>query len=248
MSELISRLNGGQPSAKFCPGCGYPVILTLLKNNLQKLNLLEQAVLGLDIGCSLLAWNFLPINTFQTHHGRVVPTMLGFKRARKESLCVALVGDGGAYAIGLQSLLHAAKRDEAIFVLVINNTVYGMTGGQTAPTTLKGQVTPTSPAGNNEEPMFGPELVKGMTKAGAFVARSAVNEPKQLNEFLEKAIQTQQAGHFALLEVLSFCPTNWKTTGVETIKYLDERLKPVFKLGEISGHSEERSDEESFLN
>ena len=232
---IMSDLNSSEKiqAAKFCPGCGYPIILTLLKNNLQKLGLLEKSVLGLDIGCSLLAWNFLPINTFQTHHGRVVPTMMGFKRARKESVCVALVGDGGAYAIGLQSLLHVARRDEPIFVLVINNTVYGMTGGQTAPTTLKGQVTPTSPKGNNEEPMFGPELVRQMAKEGAFVARTAVNEPKQLNEFFEKAIQTVEAGHFALLEVLSFCPTNWKTQGVETIKHLGEKLKPVFKLGEI---------------
>lgn len=231
MSDFI--LQEKNQAAKFCPGCGYPAVLILLKNNLQKLGLLDQAVLGLDIGCSLLAWNFLPISTFQTHHGRAVPTMMGFKRAKKESLCVALVGDGGAYAIGLQSLLHAAKRDEAIFVLVINNTVYGMTGGQTAPTTLKGQITPTSPEGNSEEPMFGPEFVKSMVKPGAFIARTAVNESKQLNEFLEKAIQAQQAGHFALLEVLSFCPTNWKTQGVETIKYLDEKLKPVFKLGEL---------------
>ena len=121
MGNFTSRLDGGQ-AAKFCPGCGYPAILTLLKNNLQKLGLLEKAVLGLDIGCSLLAWHVLPISTFQTHHGRVVPTMMGFKRARKNCLPVALVGDGGAYAIGLQSLLHAARRDEPIFVLVINNS------------------------------------------------------------------------------------------------------------------------------
>ncbi len=219
--------------AKFCPGCGYPIALTLLKNVLKKNDLLAKSVLGLDIGCNLLAWNFLPISTFQTHHGRVVPTMVGFKRARNNSLSFALVGDGGAYAIGLQSLIHAAKRDEAITVLVINNTVYGMTGGQTAPTTLKGQKTDSHPEGNPEEPMMGPELLKNVVKPGAFLARTAVNEPKQLMEFLEKAIQTQQAGHFSLIEILSFCPTNWKTSGMETIKYLDEKLKPVFKLGEV---------------
>ena len=219
--------------AKFCPGCGYPPALTFLKNVLQKNNLLEKAVLGLDIGCNLLAWNFLPISTFQTHHGRVVPTMVGFKRARNNSISLALVGDGGAYAIGLQSLLWAAKRDEPITVLVINNTVYGMTGGQTAPTTLKGQKTDSHPEGNTEEPLMGPELLKNVVKTGAYLARTAVNEPKQLAEFLEKAIQTQQNGHFSLIEILSFCPTNWKTSGVETIKYLDEKLKPVFKLGEI---------------
>lgn len=219
--------------AKFCPGCGYPLVLTFLKNVLQKNDCLGKAVLGLDIGCNLLAWNFLPISTFQTHHGRVVPTMVGFKRARKNSLSLALVGDGGAYSIGLQSLVHAAKRDEAIIVLVVNNTVYGMTGGQSAPTTLKGQKTDTHPNGYTEEPLMGPEFLKKIVKEGSFLARTAVNEPKQLMEFLEKAIKTQQAGHFSLIEVLSFCPTNWKTSGLETNKYLDELLKPVFKLGEI---------------
>ena len=218
--------------AKFCPGCGYPITLMMMNKTLEKLGLQKQAVLGLDIGCALLAWNYLSINTFQTHHGRVVPTMMGFKRARNSSISFALVGDGGAYAIGLQSLIHAAKRDEPITVIVTNNTVYGMTGGQTAPTTLHGQVTPTSPTGNIEEPFLGPELLKGIIKPGAYLARTAVNEPKQLKEYLQKAIETQQAGHFSLVEVLSFCPTNWKTVGVGTIDKLNI-LKETFKLGII---------------
>lgn len=218
--------------AKFCPGCGYPITLMFLNKTLEKLGLQKQAVLGLDIGCALLAWNFLPINTFQTHHGRVVPTMMGFKRARNNSICFALVGDGGAYAIGLQSLIHAAKRDEPITVVVTNNTVYGMTGGQTAPTTLKNQKTDTDPNGNLEEPLFGPEMLKGVIKPGAFLARTAVNEPRQLQEYLDKAIATQKAGHFSLIEVLSFCPTNWKTVGVATTDKLNS-LKEVFRLGEI---------------
>ncbi len=218
--------------AKFCPGCGYPIALTLLKQVLQKNNLLEQSVLGLDIGCNLLAWNFLPISTFQTHHGRVIPTMVGFKRARKNSLSFALVGDGGAYAIGLQSLIHAAKRDEPVTVLVINNTVYAMTGGQSAPTTVKGQKTDTHPEGYDEETFLGPELLKDIVKSGAYLARTAVNEPQKLIEYLEKAIQAQQNGHFSLIEILSSCPTNWKTKGPETLNYLDN-LKTVFKIGEF---------------
>lgn len=218
--------------AKFCPGCGYPIALTVLKQVLQKNNLLEPSVLGVDIGCNLLAWNFLPISTFQTHHGRVVPTMIGFKRARNNSLSFALVGDGGAYAIGLQSLIWAAKRDEPITVLVINNTVYAMTGGQSAPTTVKGQKTDTHPEGYTEETFLGPELLKDIVKSGAFIARTAVNEPQKLTECLEKAIQAQQNGHFSLIEILSFCPTNWRTKGVETINYL-ENLKTIFKTGEF---------------
>src|SRR3989338_3749004 len=115
--------------AKFCPGCGYPIALMLLGKILEKKGLSVNTVLGLDIGCALLAWNFMPMNIVQTHHGRVAPTMVGFKRARPDSICVGITGDGGAYAIGLQNLLHAAKRDEPVTVLVINNTVYAMTGG-----------------------------------------------------------------------------------------------------------------------
>jgi 2-oxoglutarate ferredoxin oxidoreductase subunit beta len=129
-------------------------------------------------------------------------------------------------------LLHAAKRDEPVLDLVVNNTVYAMTGGQTAPTTLRGQKTSTSPQGNIEDPLLGPELLKNVVKSGAYLARVAVNDPKNLQIYLSKAIATQQAGHFSLLEVLSFCPTNWRTKGQETINYL-ENLKQVFKTGEI---------------
>ena len=220
-----------QPS-KFCPGCGHPIVLMMLGKVLKDLCLSQKAVLGLDIGCSLLAWNFLPINTFQTHHGRVTPTMMGFKRAKPDSLCFGYTGDGGAYAIGLQSLLYAARRDEPITVIVINNTVYAMTGGQSAPTTLHNQKTDTHPDGYDDQPLLGPELLKNAVNKEAFIARTAVNDPKQMQEFLKKAIEAQQSGHFSLVEFLAFCPTNWRTRGQETIKYL-ENLKNIFKLGEI---------------
>ena len=198
---------------------------------MEKKGLSVNTVLGLDIGCALLAWNFMPMNIVQTHHGRVAPTMVGFKRARPDSICVGITGDGGAYAIGLQNLLHAAKRDEAVMILVINNTVYAMTGGQTAPTTLCGQKTDTHPEGYEEQPMQGPELLKNIVQHGAFLARAAVNDPKNLMAYLEKAVEAQQAGHFALVEVLSFCPTNWKTKGQATLNYL-EGLKKHFFVGE----------------
>lgn len=216
--------------AKFCAGCGHPIVLMMLHKVLKDLNLEKKAVLGLDIGCSLLAWNFLPINTFQTHHGRVTPTMMGFKRANKEAVCFGYAGDGGAYAIGWQSLFHAARRDEPVTVLVVNNTVYGMTGGQTAPTTLVGQVTSTSPKGNEETPFHGLEYLKQVVRPEAFLARTAVNDPKQMQEYLRQAIATQQAGHFSMIEFLSLCPTNWRTKGAETLKYL-EGMKNVFKIG-----------------
>jgi len=218
--------------SKFCPGCGYPIVLMTLYKVLEELGLVNQAAFGLDIGCSLLAVNSIPINTFQTHHGRVTPTMVGFKQADNSSICLGLTGDGGAYAIGLQNLLHAAKRDDAITIIVINNSLYAMTGGQTAPTTQKNQVTSTSPKGKQEEPLLGPELIKNVVNKDAFLARTANNDPKMLKEYLIQAIKTQQAGHFSLVEVLSFCPTNWRVKGTELIDRLNG-LKEDFKPGII---------------
>jgi len=219
--------------AKFCPGCGHPIVLMMLHRVLKENNLETQTVLGLDIGCSLLAWNFLPVNTFQTHHGRVVPTMVGFKRARKDSLSVAYIGDGGAYAIGWQSLFHAVLRDEPVMVIVVNNTIYAMTGGQTAPTTLPGQITPTSPDGFSGVAMHGPEILRTVANKNAYFARTAVNDPKQMLNFINKAIATTQAGHFSLVEFLSFCPPNWRTTGVGTLKRLEE-MRSAYPVGEIN--------------
>lgn len=220
-------------SAKFCPGCGHPLVLMILDQVLEELGLQEQAVLGLDIGCSLLALNSLPINTFHTHHGRVTPTMVGFKRGNSQAICLGYTGDGGAYAIGLQSLLHAALRDEPITVIVINNTVYGMTGGQQSPTTFLTEKTDTTPAGNQVPPLLGVELAAQIASQNAYLARGAVTDLLQLKEMVKKAIQAQQAGHFSLVEALSFCPTNWKTTGPETAEFLKNNLLPIFPVGEI---------------
>jgi 2-oxoglutarate ferredoxin oxidoreductase subunit beta len=220
-----------QIKSSFCPGCGHVMILQSLYKVLQDLKKEEKAVLGLDIGCSLLAWNFLPINTFQTHHGRVVPTMVGYKKADKDSISIAYTGDGGAYAIGLQSLLWAVKRNDPILVIVVNNSVYAMTGGQSAPTTLKGQKTSTSPTGFTNESFLGPELLRQLNKK-AFVARSACNDIKDLKKVFHKAIKNQEKNNFSLVEVLSFCPTNWKTKGKETNDYL-ENMKKTFPIGEI---------------
>lgn len=228
----MNETNKNIKPAKFCPGCGHPVVLNFLYRILKNKNLNNQAVLGLDIGCSLLAWDFLPINTFQTHHGRVTPTMIGYKRAKPNSLTFAYTGDGGAYAIGMQSLFWAALRNEPITVIVVNNTIYAMTGGQGAPTTLFGQKTSTTINGSDQIPFLGPEFIRQLNPK-AYVARTAVNMPGELSEYLEKAIEAQQQGNFSLVEVLSYCPTNWRTKGVETNKFLEEKMKPVFKVGEL---------------
>ncbi|MEK7508849.1 MAG: thiamine pyrophosphate-dependent enzyme [Patescibacteria group bacterium] len=230
-------------AAKFCAGCGHPMILMALERVLGELSLREKAVLGLDIGCSLLAINSLDINTFHTHHGRVTPTMMGFKRGNKDALVLAYTGDGGAYAIGLQYILHAALRDEPVTVIVVNNTVYGMTGGQQAPTTFTGQKTDTTPSGKIGRFLDGVKLVSEVAGEGAYVARGAINDINQVREMMKKALAAQLAGHFSLVEVLSNCPTNWKTRGKETTDFLQKNLISNFPVGEISHESGIRNQE-----
>ncbi len=219
-------------NAKFCPGCGHTVALRFLSAVLDERKIREESVLGLDIGCSLLAWDFLPVSTFQTHHGRVTPTVMGYKRASPQKYVFGYTGDGGAYSIGLQSLLWSAMRNEAITVIVVNNTVYGMTGGQSAATTLKGQKTSSYPKGHEMESFLGPELIRSINK-NAYIARTAVNDPAMLKQYLHKAIDAQKEGNFSLVEVLSICPTNWKMTGVQSIEHLNKNIKSTFSVGEL---------------
>src|SRR5260221_1011107 len=143
----------------FCPGCGHPVVLKAFGFAVDSLGIQRQTAFGVDIGCSLLAFDFFNLDTIETHHGRTVPVMVGIKRANPRAISVAYVGDGGAYAIGLGSLVNAAIRDENILVIVWNNAVYGMTGGQEGQAPLPGTVPDTTPYGPDNHFIKGPQLI-----------------------------------------------------------------------------------------
>lgn len=129
--------------SKFCPGCGHGLVLKTLASTIDDLEIQERAVFGCDIGCSLLSWNYMNVDTVQTHHGRTTPVIYGVTRANPGTVGIAYMGDGGGLAIGAQHLVNAAVRNEKMVVVLVNNTNYGMTGGQMAPTTLPGQKTET---------------------------------------------------------------------------------------------------------
>lgn len=221
---------------RFCPGCGHPLVLTMLGRVIDELDIAEKVVFLVDIGCSLLAWDFFDLPTSQTHHGRTVPTAVGLKMADSNKIVIAYVGDGGAYAIGLQHTLTAAIRNDPITTIVVNNTLYAMTGGQLAPTTVEGEITTTTPLGKKNKQvgktLHGPEILSWVVNQNAYLARGSSNQPLELKEFLKKAIQTQIRGSFSLVESVSACPTNWRTSAPETIKKMTE-LEKVFKIGEI---------------
>jgi len=221
----------------FCPGCGHTILLKHLGFLIDEMKIQQQTAFGIDIGCSLLAWDFYDIDTVQTHHGRVVPVMVGYKFARPERLALAYMGDGAAYAIGLQSLLHAALRNSPITVIIVNNENYAMTGGQMSPETLPGTVTTTSPLGKNEMAgpgLHGPELVRNVADPKAYIARGSVSNPVLLKTLLKRAIENQiNNNSFSLVEVLSICPTNWKTDAKSSFERL-KSLENYYSLGEIA--------------
>jgi 2-oxoglutarate ferredoxin oxidoreductase subunit beta len=223
---------------KFCPGCGHGLVLKVLGEVIDELEIQDRLVFGVDIGCSLLAYDFFDVDTVQTHHGRTNPVMVGIKRANPELLAIAYMGDGGGYAIGSQHLVNSAFRNEKIMAIVVNNCNYGMTGGQMSPTTLPGQKTETSPYGRDPKetgnPTLGPEMVAAIASPGAYVARASVSNMKQLKRFMKKAVENQIAGNgFSFLEVISSCPTNWRTNAKQTWAFMEEDMAAYFKTGEL---------------
>ena len=221
----------------FCPGCGHGIVLKHLGYAIDAMEIQSKVTLGIDIGCSLLAWNFFNFDTVQTHHGRTAPTMVGYKRSQPDRIALAYMGDGGAYAIGLQSVLHAAMRNEPITVIVVNNENYAMTGGQASPTTETGIITTTTPSGKPRDSVGGirgPELVRMMADKNAYVARTSVANPIVMQNMIKKAIKTQsESNNFAFLEILSICPTNWRTNAKDSLHRVHE-MENHYSLGEIT--------------
>ena len=237
---------------KFCPGCGHGLALKALGEAIDELGIQERVIFGCDIGCSLLAWDFFNVDTIQTHHGRTIPVMTGLKRARPELICVAYMGDGGGYAIGAQHMVNAAARNEKITAILVNNTQYGMTGGQMAPTTMPEQKTETTPYGRDPEltgyPTQGPEMVAAITGEKAYVARGTIARPKQLKDFIKKALEYQVTGRgFSFIEVISACPTNWRTNARETWHWVEKTMPRYFRVGEMKKPADQEAGKESAI-
>lgn len=220
---------------KFCPGCGHPLVLKMLGQVIDELKISQQVIFLVDIGCSLLAWDFYNLPTSQTHHGRTVPVAVGFKMADPKKIVIAYVGDGGAYAIGLQHTLTSCLRNDPITAIVVNNTLYAMTGGQMAPTTVEGEKTTTSPGGKKKKDfltLHGPELLAQIANQNAYLARGSTDKPLVLKRYLKKALETQMNNNYSFVEALSACPLNWGTDARQTIQRM-LKLEKIFKLGEI---------------
>ncbi len=232
--DLAKAQNAEAGASKFCPGCGHGMILKTLAHTIDDLNLQEKAVFGCDIGCSLLSWNYMNVDSVQTHHGRTTPVIYGVTRANPGTVGIAYMGDGGGLAIGSQHLVNAAVRAENMLIVLANNTNYGMTGGQMAPTTMPGQKTETTPYGRDCEvtgkPARGAEMVASIVDPEkGYVARASVSNLRSLRKTFTKALKNVEKGGFSFVEVLSVCPLNWRTNNEGTW----DRLKTMESFFEV---------------
>jgi len=221
----------------YCPGCTHGIAHRLVAEVLDEMNVREQTIGVAPVGCSVFAYNYFNCDFVEAAHGRAPAMATGIKRVMPNHIVFTYQGDGDLASIGMSEIMHVAGRGENITVIFINNTIYGMTGGQMAPTTLPGQRTTSSPNGRDVETMGYPlhmaELLAQQLGAG-YVVRRSLHDPKnirQAKKAIRVAFEAQKRGlGFSLVELLSTCPTNWGVTPREALGWLEEHMIPVYPL------------------
>ena len=240
MEKIYSRTTTIQEDkvSGFCPGCMHSTVVKLIGEVLDEMGLVDKAVMVTGIGCCGLHMDYIAYDTITAPHGRATAVATGMKRTSPDSLIFTYQGDGDFASIGLGESISAANRGENISVIFINNGIYGMTGGQMAPTSLPGQITQTTPYGRDTDTAGYPvkvcELLSTLDGV-AFAQRVTVDCVKNVNiarKAIKKAFQNQLDGKgYSIVEVLSTCPTNWGLTPVESLAWLRENMIPYYPLG-----------------
>jgi len=227
-----------QATFHYCPGCTHGVAHRMVAEVLDELGLRERAVGIAPVGCAVLAYDYFNCDMFQAAHGRAPAVATGIKRSRPDLIVFTYQGDGDLASIGGNEILHAANRGEKFTVIFINNAIYGMTGGQMAPTTLPGQVATTCPLGRDVNLVGWPtRIVEILTelRTPSFLVRAAIHKPEHIvvaKQAIRQAFRYQVEGRcFSLVELLSICPTNWGLTPEEAVRWLDENMIPYYPLG-----------------
>ena len=222
----------------YCPGCTHGIIHRLVAECLEELGVTGKTVGIASVGCSVFSYNYFNCDMIQAAHGRAPAVATGAKRANPDNVVFTYQGDGDLAAIGTAETVHSAARGENITVIFVNNAIYGMTGGQMAPTTLPNQVTQTSPYGRDVTGVGYPVKVCEMLSqvdGATYLERVAVNNVKNIRkakQAIKKAFQNQIEGKgFSLVEVLSTCPTNWGLSPKDALKWLDENMETYYPLG-----------------
>ncbi|MBQ7969043.1 MAG: 2-oxoglutarate oxidoreductase [Clostridia bacterium] len=233
----------------YCPGCTHGIIHRLVAQAIDDLGIEGKTVGVAPVGCAVMAYNYFACDMVEAAHGRAPAVATGLKRAMPENVIFTYQGDGDLASIGMAETVHAATRNENITVIFVNNAIYGMTGGQMAPTSLPGQVTQTSPYGRDVATQGYPVKVSEMlaTLDGPeFIARVAVNNVKNVKEAqkaIKKAFENQINNKgFSLIEVVSSCPTNWGMTPVDALKWVEEKMIPYYPLGVYKDRSAKEAE------
>ena len=222
----------------YCPGCTHGIIHRLVAETIDELGIEGKTIGIASVGCSVLTYNYFTTDMVQAAHGRAPAVATGVKRANPDNIVFTYQGDGDLAAIGTAETVHSAARGENITVIFVNNAIYGMTGGQMAPTTLPGQVTQPSPYGRDVNTVGYPLRICEMLSeldGPAYLERVAVNDVKSVRrakKAIKKAFTYQTEGKgFSLIEVLSTCPTNWGMTPQDAAQWLEDNMKPYYPLG-----------------
>ncbi|HZW48734.1 MAG TPA: thiamine pyrophosphate-dependent enzyme [Bacillota bacterium] len=221
----------------YCPGCTHGIIHRLIAEVMDELDIAGKTIGIAPVGCSVFAYNYFNCDMVQAAHGRAPAVATGLKRVLPDRMIFSYQGDGDLASIGTAEIVQAAHRGENITVIFVNNAIYGMTGGQMAPTSLLGQKTTTSPYGRKEELAGKPIRVSEMLAtldSAAMISRVAVNNPANVikaKKAIKQAFLTQQKGlGFSMVEVLSTCPTNWGLNPIEALKWLEDNMIPYYPL------------------
>lgn len=224
----------------YCPGCGHGIVHKILMEVVEELNIQDRTVGVAPVGCSVFAYNYMNIDMQEAAHGRASAVATGIKRVLPDRIVFSYQGDGDLAAIGTAETIHTVNRGENILMIFINNAIYGMTGGQMAPTTLLGQVTSTSPYGREAGLIGNPLKITDLLAQlpGAYyVTRHSVhntNAIRKLKKAITKSFEYQKENKgTCFIEVVSNCPSGWKMTPIETMKWIEEKMFPVYPLGDL---------------
>ena len=222
----------------YCPGCGHGVAHRLVGEVIDELEIEDKTVAVVPVGCAVMAYDYFNCDVHEAAHGRAPSVATGIKRCTPDSIVLSYQGDGDLAAIGTAETIHAAARGEAITVIFINNTVYGMTGGQMAPTTLPGQVTQTTPFGRDPYTQGYPLKmceILSQVEGVSYIERCALDKPANIRaakKAIKKAFEYQiQYGAYSFVELLSACPTNWKMSPKDAVKRVGNEMTEYYPLG-----------------
>lgn len=244
MAELTKKKVFTRPSSlkesafHFCPGCHHGVVHRLVAEAVDHFKLADNTIAVIGVGCGVFLYDYLAVDCCEAPHGRAPAVATGFKRVNPDSFVLTYQGDGDLAAIGISEIIHAANRQENITVIFVNNSLYGMTGGQMAPTTLPGQKTTTTPAGRKPRgdgyPMQMSELIATLP-GSVFAARVACHTPahiRRAGKAVRRAFSAQLEGRgFSMVEFLSACPTNWRLSPEQALRFIEEKMIPAYPLG-----------------